>query len=110
MQIGELNRRVDIMRATITRDAFGGEISTWSVLGSVWANIRPGVARENLVNEQVQGFQEAVITIRYRSDITIKDRVRYQDKYYEIVGVKDIDTGHFWTEITAKEIIDGIQR
>jgi hypothetical protein len=42
--------------------------------------------------------------------MSVKHRIRYQKTLYEVTAVKDIVTEHRWTQVTAKEIIDGIQR
>lgn len=110
MTIGELKRRISVLEQRVERDSYGAEVGDWVVVGRVWAKIEPGVGRENLVNEQVQGVQEASITMRFYPAMTIKHRIEYDGKYFEVLEVKDIVTTHRWTQVTVKEIIDGIQR
>jgi SPP1 family predicted phage head-tail adaptor len=110
MTIGELNRRICVLEHRVERDSFGAEVGDWIIVGRVWANIAPGVGRENLVNQQEQGVQEAVITMRFYPAMSLKHRILYEGKYYEVIAVKDIVTNHRWTEVRVKEIIDGIQR
>jgi SPP1 family predicted phage head-tail adaptor len=110
MTIGELDRRIDVLEFLEERDEYGGLVGNWQTVGKVWAKIAPGVGRENLVNEQVRGIQETIITMRFYPQMSLKHRIRYQNTYYEVVAVKDIVTKHRWTEVRAKEIIDGIQR
>lgn len=110
MTIGDLNRRINVLEQHVERDSYGAEVGDWIIVGRVWAKIEPGVGRENLVNEQVQGFQEARVTMRFYPAMSIKHRIQYGDKFYEVVSVKDITTTHRWTEVSVREIIDGIQR
>lgn len=107
--IGELNRRIEILELHEERDSFGAIVGNWITVGRVWAKIVPGVGRENLINEQVQGIQEATITVRFYPAMSLKHRVKYLDRYYDIIAVKDKITAHRWTEIQVREIIDGIQ-
>ena len=41
MDIGELNRRVEILKYFVKRDAYGGEDGRWLPVGRVWAKIKP---------------------------------------------------------------------
>lgn len=110
MTIGELNRRICVLEHRVERDSYGAEVGDWVIVGRVWAKIEPGVGRENLVNEQVQGIQEARITMRFYPAMSLQHRIQYGEKLYEVVAVKDITTTHRWTEVAVKEVIDGIQR
>jgi len=37
LRAGDLNRRAMLMAPTTEADALGGEVTTWSVVGTVWA-------------------------------------------------------------------------
>lgn len=110
MTIGELNRRIEVLELREERDAFGGVNGDWVTVGRVWAKIAPKSGRENFVNQQEQGIQETEITMRFYPAMSLKHRIRYGEKLYGVTAVKDVVTGHRWTVITAKEIINGIQR
>jgi len=110
MTIGELNRRIEVLELQEERDSYGALIGGWVTVGRVWAKIAPGVGRENLVNQQEQGIQEAAITMRFYPSMSVKHRIRYLKTLYEVTAVKDIVTEHRWTEVKVKEIQNGIQR
>lgn len=111
MTIGELNRRIEVLENQVTRDEYGGEESNWITVGRVWAKIEPSSGKEFLAGQQVQAEYTTKFTIRYYPALTVMHRIRYQDKTYEIIGVGDLDTGHKWTVVTAKEMVsDGLQR
>jgi SPP1 family predicted phage head-tail adaptor len=110
MTIGELNRRIEVLELREERDAYGAVTGDWAVVGKVWAKIAPGIGRENFVNQQEKAIQETFITMRFYPAMSVKHRIRYQKTLYEVTAVKDIVTEHRWTQVTAKEIIDGIQR
>lgn len=111
MRIGELNRRVAILENRVVRDAYGGEEPHWVTVRHLWANIKPGSGTEFLNAQQVQAENPTTITIRYNPRINVMHRVRYLDKFYEIIGIGDSYTDHRWTVITAKELVgDELQR
>ena len=39
MKFGRLNTRIEIQRATSTRDDWNHETKTWSVLHNIWAHV-----------------------------------------------------------------------
>jgi len=104
MTIGELNRRIEVLEFIEDRDSFGAIIGEWITVARVWANLKTSIGSENLIDQQVKASQKAVITVRFYAGITVKHRVKYLDTIYEITGIKDIETGHRWTELTVKEV------
>ena len=111
MQIGDLNRRIEVLEKRVSKDAYGGEEIEWIPIGRVWAKIEPGSGSEFLNAQQVQAENPTKITVRFYAGLTVMERIRYGDKLYEIIGIGDEETSHRWTVITAKELIsDELQR
>lgn len=111
MDIGELNRRVEILKYFVKRDAYGGEDGRWLPVGRVWAKIEPVSGTEYFTSQQVSGETVTKITIRFYAGLDVMHRIRYTDKLYEIIGISDADTTHRWTVINCKEMVgDGLQR
>ena len=102
MNIGELNRRIEVLEFQEDRDDFGGVVGEWVIIGRVWANIIPKNNGETLTNQQVKSNQTVKITVRFYAGLSTKHRIKYLDKLYEIVGIIDKETFHRWTEINAK--------
>ncbi|MBR0190177.1 MAG: phage head closure protein [Clostridia bacterium] len=105
MQIGDLNRRIEVLEKRVTKDAYGGEEIEWIPVGRVWAKIEPGSGSEFLNAQQVQAENSTKITVRFYAGLTVMERIRYGEKLYEIIGIADEGTSHRWTVITAKELI-----
>ena len=42
----KLNRALDLQSAVLTDDGAGGTRSSWTSLGTLWAEVRPGTGRE----------------------------------------------------------------
>ena len=110
MTIGELNRRITLMKFVVERDAYGGEDGEWVDVCRLWAKIEPSSGTEFMQAQQVQAEHITKITLRYNPKIDVMHRIKYADKTYEIIAVGDFTTSHRWTVITAKEMVsDGLQ-
>ena len=110
MNIGELNRRIEVLEQRVDRDAYGGEEITWIPVGRVWAKIETTSGTEYLNAQQVQAENTTKITMRFYAGLTVMHRIRYLDKLYEITGIADNLTEHRMTIVTAKEMVsDGLQ-
>lgn len=88
---GGLTRMITIQQATATQDVAGQPIKTWTRLDRAWAAV------ESIdTNERFQGIREVghklrLFTIRYRSDINFEQRIVYQEEYYNIRSIKEVN-------------------
>lgn len=111
MNIGKLNRRVELLEYVVTRDEFGGEDGKWVLLDTVWANINTTSGSEFFNNQRVNAIALTTITIRYHPAINVMNRMRYGSKVYEITSAINDDTAHKTTILNCKELIsDELQR
>ena len=104
MDAGQFNKIISIEAQTQTSDGGGGTTITWSTwAASVWAAIWPVSAKEIIQS----GVEEMVamhkIRIRYRSGLTPKMRIKYGAREFDIVSIRNIDTGNREIEILARE-------
>ncbi len=88
---GDLNRRVEIWRATKTDDGKGRNATTWSVIATPWAEVIGQNGREAVIAQALQGISVYRIRIRYRADITDADQIRYGAVDLNIKSVSDPD-------------------
>lgn len=111
MDIGRLNRRVEILQFFKGRDEYGGETGIWKPVAKVWAAITPISGTEQMFAQQVTAEKVVRITIRFCDWLTVLHRIKYGNKLYEIVGELDNETAHTATIINAKELVsDELQR
>ena len=75
MKIGELRHRVTIQEKTVSIDAYGGEVVTWSTVVTVWAAVEPLSGREFLEGRRQENEINYRIRIRYREGLTPSMRV-----------------------------------
>lgn len=100
MRAGELDRRITIERAVVTTDPFGGEQRAWAPLHTVWAQALPISDGERWRAGEVAAQVTHRFRIRWGAGVEPTDRIRYDGKVYEIVGVKEIGR-RVGQEITA---------
>lgn len=90
MQIGQLDRAITIQQRTVTQDAAGQEIETWSLLAVVWARIRPQKGGERFSAQQVVGKAVMTFRIRHRTDVTVQHRLVWDGKTWDIHDIREI--------------------
>lgn len=93
MQAGKLDRRITLQRATITRDEYNAEVSTWADLVTVWASYEPIRDGERFRAGERASELSARFQIRYSSQVsgvTSEDRLQFDGRTYEIEHVKEI--------------------
>jgi len=87
MRAGKLDRRLTIRRfGEIGRDEFNAPIVDWHDVTTVWAQQRPDRGSERFAAAQVNGTSVMTFHIRYRGEVTVKDRLLYEGREYEIVA------------------------
>lgn len=105
MRAGSLRHRIKLQTKTVSRDAVGGEVITWSDVITVWAEADPWRLKNQIALRRQQG--ESVVGFRVRStlDVSLADRLYYNEKGYII---QDIDAtrkhkGELYIMATAED-------
>lgn len=109
MRAGDRNRRIALRRAANSTDDYGGRVSLWTTLATVWAQHLPLSDGERVRAAQMG----ASATDRFRilkgttwSDLNAQDQLTFAGRTYAIDGVKPIENG-VGLEITATARSDG---
>lgn len=103
----ELNKRVTIQKARLTKDNRGVETYEYTGDGDihgVCASIESYGAF--IVNGQAEKISEIEyrITIRFRRDLNLHDRIVYQGRIFEqTLPAKDINEQHRFLQLTCRE-------
>lgn len=88
------DRTITIERFTATQDEGSGEeVQTWSTLATVQASKKDVSDRERIAAAEVAADITTRFQIRWDSsvaDVNPKDRLVYEGKTYDIVGVKEL--------------------
>lgn len=103
ISIGRLRQKVTLEKASETADGAGGCAIAWSSLASFYADIRPQGADEAYRQGKVQDKLTHRIYCRYRADIKTEYRLKYETRYFNIKGIKNIDERDRFLELTCSE-------
>ena len=105
MPIGDLNKLISIIGTTRVSDGMGGFTQTDSTIASdIWAAIWPVSA-----SEQVQAMSTTMtishrIRIRYRSVLRPSWRLKFGEKFYNIISIINPNMKNEYLDILAKEV------
>lgn len=94
MRAGKLRHKVTIQQRANTTDAFGGMVTTWSDVATVWASVEPMTARELASASATYPEVTTKITMRYMSGVTAANRIIFEGKHYNLVPGIDKDMRH----------------
>ena len=94
MIAGPLDRRITLQRFTaITDTASGEQVKVWSTLAARWASKRDVSDSERVASAEVSAEIGTRFVVRWSiaiEDLNPKDRLIFEDRTYEIVGVKEL--------------------
>lgn len=115
MEIGKLNRRIQIRQSfTVTDPVYGSDVTHWLPLVDVWANIQDVMPSrdESVLSGSLEVSQQRIrIRIRWRKEVTSANQIRINyptEKILEIVGgPAEIGGNRAFLEIMCEQISSG---
>lgn len=111
MNIGKLRNKIELQSSTVTRDSVGQPIKSYTTYSTVWAHIRPMSGRELMNAQQPVGEITHQVMIRYDSNVSVDDRIRYYDnvkevyRHFDINYVGDYDEKNVVLTLMCKEAV-----
>ena len=105
MRAGRLRHRVKLQSVSETPDSYGERTETWATYATVWASIRPVSGREVVEATQVGGEVQTLIEIRYNSSVTVKDRVKFGTRLFDINHVANPENRNEKQRLTCTEVV-----
>jgi SPP1 family predicted phage head-tail adaptor len=96
---GELRTSIGVQSRTVTKDAGGFPIETWSTIATVWAKWTNVHGQEAWIAQTNQAGQAATVLIRYRSDIDPTCAVLKGSDRYEIVSMDNVGERNEYIEL-----------
>jgi len=103
MQSGELKKLITLQYETKTADGMGSFTVVWTDLATVWAAIWPISANEIVQSMQTNMIISHRVRIRYRSGVLSSWRIKFGDRYFNIVSIINPSERGEWLDIMAKE-------
>lgn len=85
--VGKYNQRVTIEARTAVQDAAGQPVDTWSVVATVWADVRYPSGLQAIRAESEVSIVKVSMRIRYRADINAGMRVTHRGTVLDIRAV-----------------------
>ena len=86
MQAGKLDRKIKLLRYTQGEDAAGGTVETYVEFATVSAFVQDLRGKQFFAAQQSNSEVTTKFQIRYRDDLTGRDRIEWKGKQYEIIG------------------------
>jgi SPP1 family predicted phage head-tail adaptor len=90
VKAGQLDRRVQLLRRTITRGTGGEALEAYADAGTEWAARLPLTAREIERDAATQGQAEVKFRIRHRADVKAEWRCVCEGVTYDITGIEEL--------------------
>jgi SPP1 family predicted phage head-tail adaptor len=105
MKAGSLRHRVKIQQPVETVDSTGTTQVKWVDVAETWASIEPLEGREFFAAKQINPEVQGRIRIRYRDEITPKDRVVYNGREFDILAILNREERNIELELLVNEPI-----
>jgi SPP1 family predicted phage head-tail adaptor len=94
MRAGELDRSIVIQARTQTgQDSHGAPVYTWAKIhaaDTIPAAVEPVNGSERFAGQQLVGEAITVFRVRYRSGVTVLNRIVYDGRDWDIVAVREV--------------------
>ncbi len=97
--IADLRHRLTIERAS--QDVAGETV--WTAVDTVFAAIDPVAATETNAGASLTGVVTHRIEMRWRGDVSSRDRLRLGDRIFRVVATHDLDERHRRLVVHAEE-------
>ena len=103
MKIGDLNKRITLQYATKVSDSMGSFTETWTTAATVWAAIWPVQGSELVQSMQTDMVISCRIRIRYRSVLRSDWRIKFGNRYFNIVSITNPNERCEWLDLYCRE-------
>ena len=103
MEVGKLNKRITLQYPANVSDGMGGYTTTWTDSLDVWASIWPVSATETIQSMQPAMTITHRINMRYRSTVQPEWRIKFGERYFDIVSMINPEERNEWLYLLCKE-------
>ena len=102
--IGAMRHRLVLETPVDTPDGAGGAARAWTTVATVWAGLRPFGASERVDADAEEHAATHRVLVRWRDDVTAKDRFRLGAHIFEIRALADPDERRRFLHIDVEEV------
>lgn len=97
--IGNMNRRIDIVEAGQVSDGAGGYEDSFTVIKTVWGEIKTVGGREYIQAKQAQAEITHKVIMRYTAEINHSNLLSFNGNKYDIQYIINIDEENKYLEL-----------
>ena len=102
---GLLNQTLTLQAYTEASDNQGGVVGTWSDSGTFRGRISSLSTQERMAQDKEQAFYTHKIFCDPMA-VSHKDRIKWGNYYFEIIGISNPSELYHHLEIQARELVD----
>jgi len=103
VKIAELRQRIKFQSLTRATDGQGGWTETWNDFTEVWAAIKPVSAKERYFSQRIEENVSHQITIRWLEGLTTEMRIVFENRIFQIHGIRRENEERWFMLIDAEE-------
>lgn len=103
MSLGKMRHKIQFESRDKTSDGAGGFSSSWDEAKEVWAHMKPASMRENFRGMKISEETSYEFTIRYQTGISAGQRIKYNDRIFNVKSVLNRDERDKYLDILAEE-------
>ena len=107
MRAGRLREQVTINKKTTALDAYGGDVSAWASLGTVWAGVEPLSVKEQLALGGIQQNGVTRFVLRYEGSIALDETCQlvHDSVSYNVGSVVNVNQrDREWTLLATRGV------
>ena len=105
MRAGSLRHKIVFQQLTVANDTWGHSAETWTDDITAYASIWTLRGVERMESMKLDNEITHKIRVRYKRDLNPKMRIKYGERYFNILSMIDPDERHIYYEIMASEEI-----
>jgi SPP1 family predicted phage head-tail adaptor len=107
LRAGRLRHRLVLKSKTITQNAYGEEVESYTTEATVWGAIEPLTGREYNAAQYIQAEEKTRIVIRYYAGIDTSWRIVHGSVWYDIGAVMNDNTRDRMMVLMVREGVAG---
>ena len=100
-----LRKRIVLEQPLSQADGAGGLTLSWQEFATIWAEILPRRASENLFAGQLENRASHKIMLRYLAGIDTKMRIKFGTRYFNIISILNVEERNKMLEISVEEVV-----
>jgi len=103
MRAGTLRHKVIFQQKTVDDNTYGQSIPTWTDQVITYAAIWPTRGIERMEAMKLDNEVTHKIRVRYQKNIHPKMRIKFGERYFNILSIINVDERNIYQEIMALE-------